>query len=162
MLSKIKCFYFEGILWSQIWSKHHEIWVVIWVWSWLCAWSEFPNFCMKEVPQTNPNTRQGCHGPLAPPYTDFGQLDLWCSGTPVSRTNSILKRNYLFLGWLSSRLHDLVGYRASEDWKTKSIGSLMLPIQIITSWFKYCPCKTRQEELFAAFLSWIKLRSMLL
>ena len=55
-----------------------------------------------------------------------------CGGTTVSCTNSISKRTYVFLGWLNLRLHDLVGYRAAEDWKSKSIGSLTLPIQIIT------------------------------
>ena len=49
-----------------------------------------------------------------------------CGGTLVSRTNSISKCNYLILGWLNLRLHDLVGYRAFENWKSKSINSLTL------------------------------------
>ena len=52
--------------------------------------------------------------------------------TSVSITNSISKHNYLFLGWLNLRLHNLVGYRVCEDWKSKSISSLMVPIQIIS------------------------------
>jgi hypothetical protein len=55
-----------------------------------------------------------------------------CGGTTVSHTNSISKHSYVFLGWLNSRMYDLVGYHASEDWKSKSIGSLTLPIQITT------------------------------
>ena len=68
-----------------------------------------------------------------------------CGGTLVSCTNSISKRDYLFMGWLNLCLHDLVGYRASEDWKSKSIGNLTLPIQIITPWFK-CACVTLGES----------------
>lgn len=72
-----------------------------------------------------------------------------CGGTPDPCTNSISKRNCLFLGWLNSRLHNLVGYRAFADWKSKSINNLMLPIQITTP---YCPCHSRREQLIAAFL----------
>ena len=49
-----------------------------------------------------------------------------------------------------------------EDWKSKSNGNLVLPIHIITSWFKYCSCNSQQEQLFATFLDLIGLILMLL
>ena len=80
----------------------------------------------------------------------------------VAHTNSISKHNYLFMGWFDSRLHDLVRYCVCEDWKCKSINNLTFPIQIITHWFRFCPCNSRKEHLFAAFLNCIKLVMMLL
>jgi hypothetical protein len=68
-----------------------------------------------------------------------------CGGILVSYTNSISKHNYLYLGWLNSCMHDFVRYYAFEDWKSKSIGNLTMPIQIITPWFK---CVTLGESSY--------------
>ena len=70
-----------------------------------------------------------------------------------------LSRNVIiyFLGWLDLHLHDVVGYHASKDWMSKSIGNLTLPIQIIIPWLQHYMCDSRWEQLFAAFLNWIKL-----
>ena len=75
----------------------------------------------------------------------------------VSCTNSISKRNDLFLGWLNSHLHNLIRYHAIWGSKEQVHRQSHVAHSNYHSWFIYCMCNSWRMQLLAAFLDWIGL-----